>query len=40
MQEWLDNNYILMYSIHNDGKSVFAEMFIKTMKDKIYTNDR
>ena len=28
MQEWLDNN-ILMYSTHNEGKSVIAETFIK-----------
>ena len=25
MQEWLDNNDILMYSTHNEGKSVIAE---------------
>ena len=24
MQEWLDNNDILMYSTHNEGKSVIA----------------
>ena len=36
MQEWLDNNNILMYSTHNEGKSVIAEMFIKTLKAKIY----
>ena len=35
MQEWLDNN-ILMYSTHNEGKSVIAERFIKTLKAKIY----
>ena len=29
-QEWLDNNNILMYSTHNEGKSV-----IKTLKAKI-----
>ena len=32
MQECLDNNDILMYSTHNDGKSVKAEIFIKTLK--------
>ena len=32
MQEWLDNNDILMYSTHNGGKSVIAERFIKTLK--------
>ena len=25
-----------MYSIHNEGKSVLAERFIKTLKNKIY----
>ena len=44
MQEWLDNNYILMYSTHNEGNSVITERFIKTLKAKIYkkftTNDR
>ena len=29
MKEWLDNNYILMYSAHNEGKSVIAERFKK-----------
>ena len=36
MQEWLDNNDILMYSTHKEGKSVIAERFIKTLKSKIY----
>ena len=36
MQEWLDNNDILMYSTQNEGKSVMAERFIKTLKSKIY----
>ena len=35
-QEWLDNNCILMYSTHNEGKSVIAERFIKNLKSKIY----
>ena len=35
MQEWLDNN-ILMYSTQNQGKSVIAERFIKTLKVKIH----
>ena len=25
-----------MYSIHNNGKSVIAERFIRTLKNKIY----
>ena len=36
IQEWLENNDILMYSAHNEGKSVIAERFIKTLKAKIY----
>ena len=32
MQEWSENNDILIYSIHNEGKSVIAERFIKFMK--------
>ena len=36
IQEWLDNNGILMYSTHNKGKSVITEKFIKTLKAKIY----
>ena len=29
MQKWLDDVDILMYSIHNEDKSVVAERFIK-----------
>ena len=36
MQEWLEHNDILMYSTHNEGKSVIAERFIKTLKPKIF----
>ena len=43
MQGWLDNNDILMYFTYNEGKSVIAERFIKTLKAKMYkkmtTND-
>ena len=43
MQEWLDNNDILIYYKHNEENSVIAERFIKTLKAKIYnkmtTND-
>ena len=28
-----------MYSTHNEGKSVIAERFMKTLKAKIYKND-
>ena len=36
MQKWFDNNDILMYSIHNEGNSVVAERWIKTLKAKTY----
>ena len=36
MQEWLDNNNVLMYSPHNENKLVIAERFLKTLKAKIY----
>ena len=36
LRKWLKNNDIEMYSIHNEGKSVVAERFIRTLKTKIY----
>ena len=36
MKSWLQDNDIVMYSTHNDGKSVVAERFIKILKNKIY----
>ena len=36
MKSWLEKNDIEMYSIHNEGKSVVAERFIRTLKNKIY----
>ena len=35
-KKWLKDNNIEMNSIHNQGKSVVAERFIKTLKNKIY----
>ena len=35
-KKWLTDNDIEMYSIHNEGKSVVAERFIRTLKTKIY----
>ena len=35
-KEWLKRNDIIMYPTHNDGKSVVAERFIRTLKNKIY----
>ena len=36
VQEWLDNNDILMSSTNNEGKSLIAERFIKILNNKIY----
>ena len=36
MKLWLDKSDIEMYSTYNKGKSVVAERFIKTLKNKIY----
>ena len=36
MQEWLDNNDILMYSTYNSEKSLFPEKFMKELKARIY----
>ena len=35
-KKWLQNNNIVVYSTHNEGKSVLAERFIRTLKNKIY----
>ena len=35
-KKWLKNNNIEMYSTRNEGKSVIAERFIRTIKNKIY----
>ena len=34
MQKCLDNNNILMYSTHNEGKSVVTEKFKKPLNGK------
>ena len=36
MQEWLDNNNILLHSTRNEGKSVIAKRFVETLKGNIY----
>ena len=35
-KKWLRDNNIVMYSTHNEGKSVVPERFIRTLKSKIY----
>ena len=35
-KKWLQDNDIVMYSTHSEGKFVVAERFIRTLKIKIY----
>ena len=35
-KKWLHDNNIVMYSTNKEGKSVVAEKFIRTLKNKIY----
>ena len=37
-KKWLSDNDIIMYSTFNEGKSVVAERFIRTLKNKLYKN--
>ena len=38
MKSWLEKNCIEIYSTHNERKSVIAERFTRTLKNKIYKN--
>ena len=35
-KKWLQDSNIVMYSTHNEEKSVVAEKFIRTLKNKVY----
>ena len=35
-KKWLQDNDIVMYSTHNEGKYVVAERFVRTLRSKIY----
>ena len=35
-KRWLSDNNIIMYFTYNDCKSVVAEIFIRTLKNKLY----
>ena len=35
-KKWLQDNYFVMYSANNEGKSVIVERFIRTLKNKIH----
>ena len=37
-KDFLKMNYIEMYSNFNEGKSVVAERFIRTLKNKIFNH--
>ena len=39
MKSWLEKKDKEMYSTRNEGKSVGAERFIRTLKNKIYKRD-
>ena len=36
LKKWLKDNFIEICSIHNKGKSVVAERFIRTLKTKMH----
>ena len=36
MKLWVEKNAMEDYSAHNEVKSVVAERFIKTLKNKVY----
>ena len=35
MKSWLEDHDIETYSTHNEGKSVVAERFIRTLRNKV-----
>ena len=35
-KKWLSDNYIIMYSTYNEGESVVAEIFIRTLENGLY----
>ena len=36
VKKWLSDSDIIMHSTYNEGKSVVAERFIRTLKNKLY----
>ena len=36
IKSWFQNNDLIIYSTHNEGKSIFAESCVRTLKNKIY----
>ena len=39
MIKWLDSNDVSIYSTNNEGNSVIAERFIKTLSQKLLKNE-
>ena len=35
IKSWIQDNNIEMYSIHNGGKSIVPERFVRTLKNKV-----
>ena len=35
-KKWFSDNNMIMYSMYNEGKSIIAERFIRTLKNKLY----
>ena len=35
-KKWLSDNDVIVYSTYNEGKSVVAERFMRTLKNKLY----
>ena len=35
-KKWLSDNDVIMYSMYNEGKSVVAQRFIRTLQNKLY----
>ena len=38
-KKWPTDKNIIMYSTYNEGKSVVAERFIRTLKNKLYKHN-
>ena len=36
MKSWLQDDNLEMYSMHIEGKSIVAEIFIRTLSPKVY----
>ena len=36
IQKWLEDDEILMYLIHNEGKLIIAKRFVRILKGKIW----